>query len=112
MIFYKACFDIDLNKDYIPGTVTSDIQEAIKWFRRYSSKRKGDFFIDRYGIPVIIQIEFDENLLKDSKEFHQAGKKEHDVSSCWVSSKKDKAQINDVVTYSVMSEQEIIRYMV
>ena len=112
MRFYKACYKEDLKTNYIPGTVTTDIQEALKWYRIYSSKKKNKFDIYRNGQPVIIYFDFCENLLFSGKEFQRKGVKEHVRKNCWTSSLKTKAQINEPVKVFIMSENQLLNYYV
>ena len=111
MIFYKACFEEDLCEGYIPGTITRDIMEAIKWYRRYSSKKKNNFYIQRNGKPVIIKINYNGDLFSHD-EFQAKGVKEHEVKNCWTSSEKTKAQINISVDFKILTDSELINYMV
>jgi hypothetical protein len=107
MLFYKACFDTDLKEGYIPGTVTTDLKEAIKWFYRYSSKKRRQFGIRRTGTPIIIKFEFDKPLLPPT-EF-QNNMPEHQRRSCWCSSLKVKAQINEPVeNIQIVPENEML----
>jgi len=45
----------------------------------------------------IIEFEFDEAQLLSGHEFQRAGVCEHQRRSCWTSTLKEKAQINEVI---------------
>ena len=112
MEFYKACFKEDLSLHYIPGTVTTDKFEAYKWFRRYSSKKKDQFFIKREGEPIIIKFSFPEKEIGSHKIF-QNNVAEHNRITCWTSSLKTKAQINkEILSWKILSDNEILNMAV
>lgn len=96
MIFYKAILEKNLNNEaIIPGTVTTDFDEAMLWYNRYNSKKNNG--ITRHlekGKAVIIELYFDETELKSAFEFQRAGVHEHQRMNCWTSIMKTKAQIN------------------
>lgn len=106
-VFYKGCLISDLKPDYIPGTVTKDFKEALKWKERIeSSKSKGVARNVRHGKAIIIEINFDGEILSHG-EFQKAGVSEHSRNNCWTSQHKTKAQINEVVNYRVLTNEEI-----
>lgn len=109
MLFYKALFKKDLIPGFIPGTVTSDVNEAYKWFRRYKSKKKSRYDICGRGSVVIIRFNFDETTLLTANNFQLAGVSEHNRLNCWTSSLKVKAQINTVVdTYTIVNINTVL----
>jgi len=97
MLFFKTIFKEDTFICFIPGTVTTNLNEAYKWYRIYLSSKKNKFFINRKGIPIIISFEFSENKLLSYHEFQKSGISEHNRKNCWTSSLKTKAQINEVI---------------
>lgn len=119
MKFYKACLLTDLlfingqyhpggSDEYIPGTMTNKYSEAALWHERIrSTKTKGIHRNIKHGRSVIIEVEYDESTLLDHCEFQRSGVKEHDRLNCWTSSQKQKAQINTVVKYRIMSDEEV-----
>ena len=112
MLFYKALFEEDLKPGFIPGTVTSDINEAYKWFRRYNSKKRLTYGICGSGLVVIIKFLLDETTLATSEYFQASGVKEHSRINCWTSSLKTKAQINTVINnYSIVDINTIINQL-
>lgn len=108
MKFYKGVLEEDLKKSsYIPGTVTTSMMEALMWKERIeSNKKKGAAKHVRHGKSVIIEIEYHGELL-ECDEFQRAGVKEHNRSNCWLSTAKDKAQINTPVTFKILGLLEI-----
>ena len=112
MLFYKALFKKNLKSGFIPGTVTSDINEAYKWFRRYNSNKRLTYGICGGGIVVIIKFEFDETTLASSDKFQSPGVREHSRENCWTSSLKTKAQINTVINnYNIIDINTILNQL-
>lgn len=108
MIFYKGVLCYFLDDKFIPGTVTTNISEAMVWADRISGRKtKGACKHVKHGKSCIIQLEFDETLLLTAQEFQRAGVKEHNRLNCWTSEAKTKAQINNRVKYSVLSEEQV-----
>jgi len=100
MTFYKAINKKDFRVPMIPGTVTNNLDEAILWYRRYSSRKKNVRGAARHikrGESIIIKFEFDESTLLGPEEFQRNGISEHERKSCWTSIMKQKAQINEHV---------------
>jgi len=108
MIFYKGVLIRDLTNSYTPGTVTSDINEALVWKERIDSKKnRGASKHIRHGDSVIIEFQYTDELL-DSSYFQKEGVREHDRLNCWTSDAKVKAQINSVIdSYRILSSNEI-----
>ena len=109
MIFYKGVLKSDLHiVNYVPGTVTKNFNEALMWKERIeSNKSKGAAKHVRHGKAVIIEIMFDETILLDHNEFQRQGVKEHQRNNCWLSSAKDKAQINTNIDFRILTDEEI-----
>lgn len=108
MIFYKGVLISDLGNDYIPGTVTTVFKEALMWQERIMSKKhKGASKHIRHGQSTIIEIEFDETKLLSENHFQEKGIHEHNRISCWLAKDKQKAQINEIVSYRILSDLEI-----
>lgn len=98
MNFFKAIRLDELKQDLIPGTVTNCFDEALLWLNRYNSKKKNGITRHiRTGKAVIIEFEFDENILKAPCNFQVKGISEHNKETCWTSILKQKAQINIIV---------------
>lgn len=107
MLFYKGVLQSDLKHNYVPGTVTTNFNEALMWKERIeSSKSKGAARNVRHGKAIIIEINFDGEILSHD-EFQKAGVSEHNRNNCWTSQHKTKAQINEVVNYRVLTNEEI-----
>lgn len=99
--FYKGVLISDLTERYIPGTVTTNIAEAVTWMDRISSKKRyGASKHIKHGPACLIKIEIDSSILKSHSQFQMAGVAEHDRESCWVNAGKSKAQINQPCSYS------------
>jgi hypothetical protein len=111
MVFYKACFVNDVIDTYIPGTVTCDIREALKWFLRYNSKKRTNYDIKRSGIPCLIKFNYNIDKLENARLFQSKGIKEHEICDCWTSNSKIKAQINSPVKVEFVKEREYINYI-
>jgi len=109
MVFYKGVLQKDLSQQYIPGTVTTVFNEALMWKERIeSSKKKGAAKHIRHGQAVVIEIEFNGELISHD-EFQRNGVHEHHRNNCWTSQAKDKAQINEVVKYRILTDIDINR---
>ncbi len=108
MIFYKGVLEKDLNTSrYVPGTVTTNMSEALMWKERIEGKpKKGASLHVRHGKSVVIEINYDGDLLS-CEEFQRSGVKEHSRLNCWLSAAKDKAQINTPVSFKVLTLLEI-----
>lgn len=105
--FYKGVLKQDLGSNYIPGTVTKDFKESLMWKERIESKKnKGAARNVRHGESVIIEITY-VGTMHDHTEFQRAGVQEHKRVNCWTSIVKNKAQINTVCSYRVLSDTEI-----
>ena len=107
MKFYKGVLRKDLEvSSYVPGTVTTDIKVAYEWkLRIESAKRKGAAKHVRHGESVVIEISYDGELA-DCSHFQESGVKEHHRTNCWTSLAKDKAQINSLVSFKILSVSE------
>jgi hypothetical protein len=108
MLFYKACFEEDLCQNYIPGTVTTSLSEALKWYRIYFSKKRKRFGINRKGKVVIISMSVDTEHFLPAEEFQKKGVKEHSRQNCWTSSLQTKAQINTPTKVQLIPENTIL----
>jgi hypothetical protein len=107
MKFYKGVLISHLNNNYVPGTVTTNFQIAFTWMNRISSnKRNGASRHVAHGKACIVEIEFD-GKIHHHDYFQKPGITEHKRPNCWTSAAKDKAQINDVCKYRVLSDSEI-----
>lgn len=105
--FYKGVLESDLKSNYVPGTVTTVFNEALMWKERIeSNKRKGAARNVRHGQSVIIEIVY-VGEITSHEEFQRSGVKEHNRCNCWTSSAKNKAQINSVCEYRVLTNEEI-----
>lgn len=105
--FYKGVLESDLKSNYVPGTVTTVFNEALMWKERIeSNKRKGAARNVRHGKSVIIEIVYEGEIMSH-EEFQRSGVKEHNRLNCWTSSAKNKAQINSVCSFRVLSTEEI-----
>lgn len=101
--FYKGVLVDDLCENFIPGTVTKDINEALLWKERAESRKcKGIHRHVRKGKAAVISIDLDADRLLDHAEFQRPGVSEHQRKSCWTSADKTKAQINHPVKYRVI----------
>lgn len=107
MLFYKGVLISHLSEQYKPGTVTTNFNIAYVWYERISGrKKKGAARHVPHGASCIIAIEYDGVLLEHA-EFQRYGIKEHERENCWTSAAKDKAQINTVCKYRILSNEEI-----
>lgn len=105
--FYKGVLESDLIAGYVPGTVTTDIKVAAGWRDRIQGRKtKGAAKHVRHGKACVIAIEYAGNLLS-WEEFQRAGVAEHSREDCWTSTLLDKAQINSVVSYRKMTDDEV-----
>lgn len=104
MLFYKGVKKSDLEIDhYIPGTVTTSKKIAQLWKERLESKKKkGVHKHLKKGPSCIIVFNYDETNLLTHEEFQRCGVKEHHRGNCWLSTMKDKAQINTPVKYRIV----------
>lgn len=109
--FFKGVLQKDLSNSYIPGSVTTDIKEALMWKDRISSKKnKGPAKHVRRGHSVIIKMTVDVSSFKDCQEFQREGVKEHHRDSCWMNTVRSKAQINQSVSFVVLTDKELSSY--
>ncbi len=109
--FFKGVLLSDLKSNFIPGSVTTCIKEALIWKERISSNKvKGAAKHVRHGKSCIIKIVVDTSLFKTAEEFQRSGIKEHSRENCWMNSVKSKAQINSVVCYEILSEEDLSRF--
>ena len=77
------------------------------WYERIqSNKKKGAAKHIRHGDAVIIEINYDGEL-KDASYFQVNGVAEHKKENCWTSHDKQKAQINTVCQYRILTKEEI-----
>ena len=107
MLFYKGVLESDLKNNYVPGTVTTVFNEALMWKERIQSKKnKGAARNVRHGQAVVIEIVYDGEI-NTHEEFQKAGVAEHSRMNCWTSQAKNKAQINTVCHYRVLSVEEL-----
>jgi heterodisulfide reductase subunit B len=108
MIFYKGVLRSFLDDKFIPGTVTTNLGEAMLWADRIRGKKtKGPSKHLTHGESCVIEVYFDESKLLTHDEFQRAGVREHDRLSCWTSQAKVKAQINIKAEYVVLKDEEI-----
>lgn len=106
--FFKGVLLSDLKSDFIPGSVTTCIKEALMWKERISSNKvKGAAKHVRHGKSCIIKIVVDTSEFKTSEEFQRSGVKEHSRKNCWMNSVKTKAQINSIVCYEILFEEDL-----
>lgn len=106
--FYKGVLCDDLKSGYVPGSVTTDIREALMWKERIgSNKQKGAAKHVRHGKSCIIKIVVDTTHFLSALEFQREGVAEHKRQSCWMNAVKSKAQINEPQTYTVLSDSEL-----
>lgn len=107
MKFYKGVLVSHLNNQYIPGTVTTDFQTAFTWMNRISSnKNRGAARHIQHGKSCIIEIDYDGEI-KDHGYFQKPGIAEHKRENCWTSQAKDKAQINSICNFRILTDEEI-----
>lgn len=71
-----------------------------------SNKSKGAARHIKHGKSCIIEIEFAGEILHH-EHFQKPGVAEHKRPNCWTSAAKDKAQINDICKYRVLTDKEI-----
>lgn len=103
MIFYKGVLLSDLRDSYVPGTVTTDANEALMWKERIESRKsKGAAKHVRHGKSCVIRIVFD-GVINDHTHFQKAGIAEHSRVNCWTSAAKVKAQINTPCAYELIN---------
>ena len=108
MVFYKGVLLSFLSDAYIPGTVTTDFNIALMWAERIEgNKKKGAARHIRHGKSCIIEIQYDGPDLLDHNEFQRKDVHEHERKNCWTSLAKNKAQINTVCEYRILSDEEI-----
>lgn len=108
-IFFKAVIEKVHNYNYIPGTVTTDINEAYIWKCRLESKKnKGASKHIPHGKAIIISFNFDSSELKSHEYFQVTGVHEHNKENCWTSTTKTKAQINTPISnYEILTNEQI-----
>lgn len=105
---YKGVKVSDLKHSFIPGTMTTDISEALLWKERLESRKsKGIHRNIAHGKSVIISTNIDDEDILSEKEFQRAGVAEHDRQNCWTSQAKTKAQINIPIIYTVLDSRQI-----
>ena len=106
--FYKGVLLKDLISGYIPGSVTTDIKEALIWKERIESrKHKGAAKHVTHGKSCIIKIVVDTSDFLSALEFQREGVAEHERQCCWMNAVKSKAQINKPQPYTVLSDSEL-----
>lgn len=106
--FYKGVLVGDLKSVYVPGSVTTDIREALMWKERISSnKRKGAAKHVNHGTSCIIELVVDTSEFLTANEFQRKGVSEHNRLSCWMNSVKTKAQINQPANYVVLTDNQL-----
>ena len=109
--FYKGVLVSDLSASFIPGSVTTDIKEALMWKERISSKKyKGAAKHVRHGSSCIVKIVVDTSEFLTADEFQRTGVSEHNRSSCWMNAIKSKAQINKVTDFTILTDTELNRF--
>ena len=107
MRFFKGVLISHLKNEYVPGTVTTDFKIAFEWYERISGKKRtGAARHVTHGRSCIIEITYTDMLL-DHNEFQRKDIAEHERRNCWTSVAKNKAQINTVCNYRVLSDSEI-----
>lgn len=107
MIFYKGILKSSLNERFIPGTVAVDFNTAYVWKERISGKKsKGAAKHVKKGQSVVIEVKY-EGIIHSHDEFQVSGVSEHERKNCWTSAAKDKAQINTLCSYKILSDEEI-----
>lgn len=109
MRFFKGVLLSDLRLGYIPGTVTTEFKIALSWKEVIdSNKCKGKARHVRHGKAVVIEIHYNGHLA-DHEAFQRSGQHEHQRENCWISAAKNKAQINTVCEYRILTDPEIDR---
>lgn len=110
MKFYKGALKssfINRTRPYLPGTVTTDINEALLWKERLQSKKtKGIHRNITHGESVVIEIIYDGEIAC-SEEFQRSDVPEHQRGNCWTSVAKTKAQLNTPCSFRILSLEEI-----
>lgn len=106
-IFYKGVLKSHLKENFIPGTVTNNFNIALTWKERISgNKRKGAANHVKHGRSCIVEIIYND-VLASCEHFQVAGVTEHKRVNCWLSSAKDKAQINTICNYRILTDEEV-----
>jgi hypothetical protein len=106
-IFYKGVLKSQLKENFIPGTVTNNFNIALTWKERISgNKRKGAASHVTHGRSCVIEILYNGDLAP-CDAFQAAGVPEHKRPNCWLSAAKDKAQINTVCKYRILTDEEV-----
>ena len=109
--FFKGVLVKDLKDGYIPGSVTTDIREALMWKERISgSKQKGAAKHVRHGASCIIKLTVDISLFKTCHEFQRSGINEHTRDNCWMNAVCSKAQINVPTPFIILTDDELNKY--
>ena len=109
--FFKGVLVMDLKDGYIPGSVTTDIREALMWKERISSnKQKGAAKHVRHGSSCIIKLTVDTSLFKTCHEFQRSGVTEHTRDNCWMNAVRSKAQINVPVSFTILTDDELNKF--
>ena len=119
-VFFKALNRDDLKgaerTGFVPGTVTSDPQEALDWYYRYRAPEGKKIKVKEYGPrrhinrgdAVIVAMRFDTDSLHGADEFQKGGTSEHARENCWTSASRTKAQINTpVLRFIELSDEEL-----
>lgn len=107
-VFYKGVLRSFLSDKFVPGTVTKDFNEALRWAERINgNKTKGPSRHIKHGNSCVIEMFIDEDTLSDHNEFQRPGVHEHARKNCWTSQNKTKAQINIVTKYNILTDEEI-----
>lgn len=119
-LFFKALNRRDMENakggGFIPGTVTSDPEEALDWYYRYNvpqgkkikNKEYGPKRHINRGEAVIVAMFLDVSAFHGADEFQRGGISEHARENCWTSATRTKAQINTPVTKFIeLSDEEL-----
>lgn len=106
--FYKGVLLSDLSDHYTPGSVTTDIREALMWKERIESKKnKNAAKHVRHGKSGIIKITLDTSGFLSADEFQRAGVSEHSRSECWMNAVRTKAQINHPTSFVLLTDAQL-----
>lgn len=97
--FFKGVLVNDLKDNFIPGSVTTNINEARMWADRIASKKtKGAAKHVRHGKSCIISFEMETKEFHTHEEFQREGVAEHSRFNCWMNQVQSKAQVNSVIS--------------
>lgn len=96
--FYKGVLKKDLKNGFVPGSVTTSLEEARVWADRIRSKKsKGAAKHVRHGESCIISFQLDTKDFQSHDEFQRAGVCEHKRLNCWMNQVQSKAQVNSAI---------------